>query len=384
MMIFVAIFIKIGTMFYLKSTQLVEVIAFVLLLIIPLLALVRIIYQENIRFDESKIPKIMFYFTEGTIIALISAHITIVINNIAWILSGNPIVIENISSIGFLLLSVAVFIIINNLMDYEKLVERLAISLGFFNFVLIPATLIYLIASAYSGVFDADKIGYLELTAGNIGTLLPLLSILLVFRTNHEEELIRSNAIMKAALWSICVYFLAYLAISLTTSNQVAANTNGYIVQYFQKITNVNTLDFASYDFISILAFIQLLKSSLIILILFMFLKHVYQMHFVHIQPSDYLETTKQKEAYIKSRKRFSYLAYVLILIVLLVSSISITNLDETTMSMIIWCKLIINALIMIFIFIGLMNKRMISKKTKALAIYLTCISIVVMIFNIL
>ncbi|WOO89372.1 hypothetical protein R2F61_01325 [Mollicutes bacterium LVI A0078] len=374
-LILVTLMVSIDSILYFNIENLPGIIMYIIVLLIPLVRLIKHVFTTNTRIVDNKIPKLVYDLIDLGLLIMIVAQISLLVDSISWLISGNPAVVNNISNSGFWIVSMLIYIAVHNLGNRQKLIRNSAYVLAFFDIILIPLVLIYIITSSYGGLLAGVTLGQLDMTMNTIIKIFPLLSILLFARNKKVEEDKISAMLYPALWWMIFIFALTVIAVSGSTLEIPVVNDEGYVVKFFQNLNQAHILNAFDYDVTTVVAGYQFLNSMLALLLLTLVKDALYERSSIYIRKNEYIADADMKGVYKNRKARHNIMLFAILTIFIVVISPTLYDLTVLVSNLATFAMLVIN-----FVFIAIMGFHFLkqteeTKFIKFLSVYLMLIS---------
>ncbi len=380
-LILVTLLISIDSILYFNMENLPTIMLYIIVLLIPLITLIKHTYGTNTRVLDKQVPKFVYNLIDFGLTILVVAQVSLLVDSLSWLISGNPAVVNNISNSGYWLVAMILYIASHNLSNRQNVIKICTYILAIFDLILIPMILIYIISSNYGGLLAQSTLGQLDMTINTVVKIFPLLSILLFARNNRTEEQKIGNMLYPALSWMILVFSLAVLAISGSTLEIGVVNDSSYAVKFFENLQQAHVLNVFDYDVATIAAGYQFLNSTLVLLLLTLIKEALYEKSCVYVRKNEYIADEEMKIVYKKYKARNNMILFALLIGFIALISPSLHDLTTLVSN---WST--IAALIINFIFIAIISIHYIKQASetrfiKSLSIYLIVVSAGLIIF---
>lgn len=381
-LILVAVVTSVENLIYFNVTNLPQILVYVGLLVIPLTLFIKKVYRQNIRIVDNQISRIMFAILEILLTLVLVAQVTYLIDSLAWLITGNPAVITNISNFGFWFVGIIFLICAVNLANKPTIIKFTSGFLGVFNIVLIPLLLLYIITSIYSGLLHDQLIGHVDASFKQLLQLLPLLSILLIARSKPEEEKKIADMLIPAITWMIFIFFITMYAVTALTTSDVAGSSN-YLFDFFESLRKAQILNVYNYNFTSVIALYKFMNSALLIMLLVVIKTALYEKSFVYVRKSEYLLEADAKQVYLIRKRRQTLLFFAIVMAVVVPLSATLYHLNILVTQVATFAVIVLNMLTVTLMANAILNNKHATTSTKILGLYTSVMSIIILILYI-
>lgn len=379
-LMFIAIMLSAENLLYFHQQNLPQIGLFFFAVVIPSILFVSIFYKQDIRISDQQIPKIVYRLLHLLLIVIISGQIVYLIDSLAWILTGNAVIISNVSIAGFCIVAVLFYICSYSLSRYQDFLRNLVIGLAAFYIVIIPILLIYIVTTTYVGALQAVQIGYLPLDHRQIVKMLSLFTILLLVRNEKasEQELVKS--LWPAFCWVIFILALSVVAITGTTSNTLDAADGQYFIRYFDSLRDMHVLNVFNNEVTIIIASYKLISSLFNILLLTVIIQVINRKSFVYARGSEYLEQTVHKTIYTTRQNSYGLRIFILIMGVIGLYSSNLYQLTVSVGDISSLATALINLIALLVATIYLFRSKQEKLGVKLLGSYLSIVALVIIV----
>ncbi len=375
-LIFVTLLISFNSLLYFNIDNLPEIILYIIALVIPLIRIIKYTFATNTRIIDNQIPKFVYALIDIGITILLVAQISMLVDSISWLISGNPAVVNNISNFGFWMIAMMVYIAVHNIGNRQSLIRNSAYVLAVFDILLIPVLLLYIVSSGYGGLLSASSLGQLDMTINTIISIFPLLSILLFARNTRTEEEKMASMLYPALFWMIAIFSLVVLAVSGTTNQVVVANDGTYAVSFFENLRQANILNIFDYDIATLAAGYSFLNGILVILLLTLIKDALYERSCIYVRKNEYIDDSGMKIVYKKRKALQNVVVFAILIMFLVLISPSLYDLTMYISNIATVAALFLNLIFISIIGIHITKQSDEPGFIKGLAIYLMSISL--------
>lgn len=378
-LILVAVVTSAENLIYFNISNLFQIIGYLVLIIIPLVLFIKSVYSQNIRILDSQISRIMYLIIQILLTFILVAQFTYLIDSLAWLITGNPAVITNISNFGVWFVGIIFLVCAINLGNKQTILKFTSVFLGIFNLVLIPFLLLFVITSLYGGLLHEQLIGHVDASFKQLIQLLPLLSILLIARSKPEEEQKIADMLLPAIAWMILIFGMTMYAITSLTTSDVVGSSN-YLFDFFESLRKAQILNIYNYNFASLIALYKFMNSVLLIMILIIIKTTLYDKSFVYVCHSEYLLEEDAKNVFLIRRRRQTLLVFALIMAFVVPLSGSLYHLNTIVTRVATMAIIVLNMLTVSIMAYNILKNKHVTISTKILGVYTSISSIIVFI----
>lgn len=378
-LILVAIVTSVENLIYFNISNIFQIIIYVALVVLPIVFFIKNVYKQNIRVLDNQVPKIIYVVIEVLLIFLLVAQFTYLIDTFAWLITGNPAAINNVSNFGVWFVAIVFLICSENLKNTRMMIKVISIFLGFFNLIIIPLVLLYLISSTYSGLLNVQLIGHVDATFKQFIQLLPLLSVLLIARSKPQEEKKISEMLLPAIGWMIFIFIMTIICITVLTTSDVAS-ANNYLFDFFEMLKESRGLNIYNYDLTTVLALYEFMNSALIILLIVHIKNKVNKKSFIYARQSEYLQMEDSKQVYINRKRIQTLVIFGLIMAVVVPLSSTLYHLNVLVSQVSTVSIIVLNMLCITLMGNAILNDKNSSNSLKLQGLYTAVMSIIILI----